>query len=68
MGLMRSLASIQKISSINAIEGADFLELAEVLGYRSIVKKGIYEPGDSILYIEVDAFLPVSDSRFEFLR
>ena len=35
----RKLATIQKIESIEPIEGRDFIVLAHVLGWQVIVKK-----------------------------
>jgi RNA ligase (TIGR02306 family) len=32
-----------------------------------VAKKGEFSPGDDVLYIEVDAALPVADARFAFL-
>lgn len=64
---MRKLASIQIISEINPIEGADRIELATVLGWKCVVNKGQFRPGDKAVYFEIDSFLPVCPA-FEFLR
>jgi RNA ligase (TIGR02306 family) len=64
---MRSLASVQKVGSITPIEDSDFLELAHVLGWQCVVKKGEFEPGELAVYYEVDSFLP-GEERYEFLR
>ena len=37
---MRKLATIQKIVNIKPIEGADKIEVAQVLGWHVVVKKG----------------------------
>ena len=37
---MRKLASIQRIYEDEAIEGADKIELAHVLGWQCVVNKG----------------------------
>jgi hypothetical protein len=37
---MRSLASIQTVRDITPIEDSDFLELAHVMGWQCVVKKG----------------------------
>ena len=63
----RSLATIQTISAIAPIEGADAIELAKVLGWQCVSKKGEFKPGDKAVYFEVDSFLP-EDARYEFLR
>jgi len=64
---MRKLASIQKIKSVSSIENADLLELAEVLGWRCVVKKGEFAVGDLVIYVEYDSVLP-EKPEFEFLR
>jgi RNA ligase (TIGR02306 family) len=64
---MRSLASIQTVRDITPIEDSDFLELAHVMGWQCVVKKGEFRPGDLAVYFEVDSFLP-QEERYEFLR
>ena len=64
---MRKLASIQEITDIKPIEGADRIELAKVLGWQCVVKKGEYKKGDLAVYVEIDSFLPIRE-EFEFLR
>jgi len=64
---MRKLASIQRITELKPIEGADRIELARVLGWQVVVGKGQYKPGDLVVYFEIDSFLPVRE-EFEFLR
>lgn len=54
----KSLAYIVKIKDIREIPGADRIELATVMDYTVVVKKGEYKPGDLGLYIEVDSLLP----------
>ena len=63
----RKLASVQYIHDITPIEGADRIELAHVLGWQCVVKKGEFRPGDRGIYFEIDSFLPVKP-EFEFLR
>lgn len=64
---MRKLASIQKIRSVEPIEGADRIELVHVLGWQCVAKKGEFKEGDYCVYFEIDSFLPI-EPRFEFLR
>jgi len=64
---MRSLVTIQKVKSVAAIPDSDFLELAHVMGWQCVAKKGEFKEGDLGVYFEVDSFLPV-DERYEFLR
>lgn len=64
---MRKLASIQLIRSLEAIEGADAIEKATVLGWQLVVKKGEFRIGDLCVYCEIDSLLP-DRPEFEFLR
>lgn len=64
---MRKLASIQKVWKIEPIEGADRIELAHVLGWQCVVKKGEFKEGDNGVYFEIDSFLPIRP-EYEFLR
>lgn len=63
---MSSVASIQIIKKIEVHPNADKLEIASILGYKCVVRKGEYKEGDMIIYIEVDALLPL-EPRFEFV-
>ena len=63
----RKLASIQKITNIRPHNNADKLELANVLGWQVVVKKGEFKENDLIIYCEVDSVLP-DVPIFEFLR
>ena len=65
---MRQLVSIQKIDALLPIEGADAIEVARILGWGVVVKKGEFNVGDLCVYFEVDSFLPINDARYEFLR
>ena len=64
---MRKLASIQEIVSISPIPGADSIELAQVLGWHVVVKKGQFVEKDPVVYVEVDSVLP-EKPEFDFLR
>ena len=65
--MKRKLASVQTISDIQPIEGADRIEVVSVLGWKCVAKKGEFHTGDLCVYFEVDSFLPVCE-KFEFLR
>lgn len=58
---MRKLASIQSVIDISPIEGADRIEAATVLGWQCVVKKGELEPGDSVVFFEIDSVLPEAE-------
>lgn len=52
------LASIEIIKSIKNHSNADSLEIAEVLGWQTIVKKGIHKEGDKVVFITIDTIVP----------
>ena len=54
----KPLAYIVKIKEIREIPGADRIELATVMDYTVVVKKGEYQPGDLAMYVEIDSLLP----------
>lgn len=54
----RKLASVQMITAINPIDGADRIEVAQVLGWQVVIKKGQFLLGDKVIYLEVDSLLP----------
>lgn len=62
----RKLASIQRIIKLEEIPNADEIEVALVLGWKLVVKKGEFEAGDLCLYFEIDSLLPKL-KPFEFL-
>ena len=64
---MRNLASIQKIKALEPIEGADAIEIARVLGWQLVVKKGEFKIGDLMVYVEIDSIMP-DIPVFEFLK
>lgn len=65
---MRKLASIQKIKSLMPIPNADRIELARVLGWKCVVKKGEFKVGDKCVYIEIDSIPPSDNPVFDFLK
>lgn len=67
MSKNRKLASVQYVHEVSPIPGADRIELAHVLGWQCVVKKGEFKKGDLGIYFEIDSFLPVRE-EFEFLR
>lgn len=64
---MRKLVTIQTIKDIRPIENADAIEVATVLGWNVVVKRGEFSVGDKAVYFEIDSFLPC-EPHFEFLR
>lgn len=64
----RQLATIEVISDIQPIEGADEIETALIRGWNIVVRKGDFSVGDSVIYFEIDSALPLDDPRFVFLE
>lgn len=64
---MRKLASIQTITSLTPIPGADAIECARILGWDVVVKKGDFQVGDPCVYVEIDSILP-DKPEFEFMK
>jgi hypothetical protein len=63
----RKLAHIEIIEGLFPISGADKIDVAQVLGWECVVKKGEFKVGDKVVYIEVDSIVP-ERPEFEFLR
>lgn len=65
--MAESLATIQKIEEILPIENADKIEVAKVMGWSVVVKKGEFKEGDLCVFIEIDSLVPRTDwSEFLF--
>jgi hypothetical protein len=64
---MRNLATIQIITALDKIDGADAIERATVLGWSVVVKKDDFKVNDLVIYCEIDSILP-DKPEFEFLR
>lgn len=61
---MRKLVTLRKISNIEPIKDADLIEVVSVDGWKIVVEKGLYKKGSSVLFFEIDSFLPIEDPRF----
>jgi RNA ligase (TIGR02306 family) len=64
--MSRTLASIQRIKDIQPIPGADAIEVASVLGWKVVVKKGEFQVGDLAVYMEIDS-VPPNEPKYQFL-
>lgn len=65
---MRKLATIERIVNITPIPDADKIELAQVLGWKVVVQKGLYHVGSLVVYCQIDSLLPKDRPEFEFLK
>jgi RNA ligase (TIGR02306 family) len=61
------LATIQTIIKIEPIEGADKVELAEVLGWKVVIKKDEFKAGDLCIYIQIDTTIDPKMKCFSHL-
>jgi RNA ligase (TIGR02306 family) len=61
------LASIQVVTEIRPIKGADRIEAATVLGYQTVIKKGEFRVGDMCVWYEPDTVV-AERPEYEFLR
>jgi hypothetical protein len=62
-----SFAHVEKIMSVDPIEGADKIELATVLGWHVVIGKGEFKVGDRCVYIEIDSYVDLKNKRYKFL-
>lgn len=63
----RALAYIVTIDDVTPIDGADNIELARVGGWRVIINKEQFKPGDAAVFFEIDSLIPETEWS-EFLR
>ena len=61
---MRKLATVQTISEIKTHPNADAIELAIIKGWQVVVKKGEFQPGDKVIYLEIDSWVPTEIAPF----
>jgi len=66
--MLRKLASIQVVDKLESISGADRIELASIMGWKVIVKKGEFAEGDKCVFFEIDSILPDGQPWAEFMR
>lgn len=62
---MRKLVTVRKINNILPIKDADIIEEVVVDGWSVVAQKGIHSVGDTVVYFEIDSFLPELDNRYE---
>jgi RNA ligase (TIGR02306 family) len=60
------LASVEIIKGLKPHPNADRLEIAQVLGWQTVVQKGIHKEGDKVVFIVIDSIVP-RQSWSEFL-
>lgn len=63
----RNLAVVREVEEVLPHFNADTLEIARVLGWYVVIRKGEFKPGDYCVYVSLDTQLPERE-EFEFLR
>lgn len=58
MDVQRKLATLRTISGFEPIEGADAIEVSRVDGWQVVTRKGEFEVGELVIFIEVDSWVP----------
>lgn len=61
---MRKLATLRTISELRPIKGADAIECAVIDGWTVVVKKGEFKPNDTVVYFEIDSWIPTKIAPF----
>lgn len=64
---MRRLVTARIIDAVDAIDGADAIEVVTIGGWKVVVKKGEFKVGDQCLYFEIDSFLQDGVAAWQFL-
>jgi hypothetical protein len=54
----RALAHVEKILTTYPIDGADKVEMVQVLDFHVLTGKGQFKAGDLVVYVECDSILP----------
>lgn len=57
------IVPVTTIEALKPHNNADSLELAQVLGWQLVVRKGEYQVGDRIVYFPIDTLLPLELSE-----
>ena len=55
---MRKMATVRRVDAVNPIPDADAIEVAVVGGWKVVIKKGEFVPGDIAVYCEIDSWIP----------
>lgn len=61
---MRKLASVRKILGTKDIENADNIQAYKLDGWWVVGKKGEFNVGDSVVYFEIDSWIPTELAPF----
>lgn len=64
----RKMATMRRIDSITAIQGADRIEAIHIGGWTVVDRKGVYHEGQLVVYMEPDTALPTDNEHYAFLK
>jgi hypothetical protein len=64
----RKLASIQKITEILPIEGADKIVCVKILGWQCVALKTEFSVNDKCVFFEIDSVLPIASWNDHLLK
>lgn len=64
----RELCYVVKIDAIEPIIGSDNCEAAVVGGWKVMVRKNTFQPGDLAIYFEIDSHVDTTKPEFAFLE
>jgi RNA ligase (TIGR02306 family) len=64
---MTPLASIQRITKLTPIANADKIELASILGFKTVVKKGEFQEGSLVVFHVPDTKVNAENPKYSFL-
>jgi RNA ligase (TIGR02306 family) len=67
MTTTRKFATIRTINTIQPIPDADRIEVAKIGGWQIIIPKDTHQAGERVVYIEIDAALPLARPYFAHL-
>ena len=56
--MTRKMATVRVISDLRPIPDADAIETAVIDGWTVVVKKGEFQVGQKVIYLEIDSFVP----------
>lgn len=60
----RVMARVVRVDAISPIDGADAIEVAQIGGWKVVVKKGEFNVNSMAVYCEIDSFIPHSIAPF----
>jgi RNA ligase (TIGR02306 family) len=61
---MRKLATVETVAAIFEHDNADSLELAQIRGWQVVTRRGEFQPGEKVVYFEIDSWIPTTIAPF----